>query len=691
MQQFPARRALLAGAVVAALVLSGATAAQAAATGAVSGRLTTSAGAPAAEVLVQLYESDSYAYVESTNTDADGNYTVDGVPAGSYVVGYFPWLKPEQYHHQQPTAFDADPVTVTAGGTTRVDEQLFPTGTITGRIVNATGQPVVDLNVDVREVDTFAWAGGRTDEQGNFTVAARPGRYTVSIQPVEGSYQEQYVPGKLDQDSATVFEVKADESVLANETVLPVGSLTGRFTTAAGAPLSNADVNVNTANSYGVTWTQTDENGQFTAQLLQGSYQVGLTAGERQQYYRGKLNPEEATLVEVRGGQQKTITDSLLGTGTVTLSAVDSVTGAPIANFCAQSVCSNGTGTVTVTDLPQGSHTIYLDAPDKLHFSREVTGVRVQANNDTKLTVKMRAGAVISTTIVDRQSGAPVPDVCLDTFLPKQASLQDGYGDCSDRTGRIQVGPLAAGSYKLFAVPQTDSYGRQWVGADGGSGDERAAVAVTATVGQVVTGPQVRLDRAGRITGTVTNAAGTPVPNAGVSVLTGHPGVGAEDATADEHGVYTIKRLGPYAWPLVFGGQAYASEWSGDKPSRFTATPVTVTAGATVTHNAQLDEGVSLSGTFRTPDGTPFTGGWVLARSVDTGDIAGSGWITDGRFTIRLKGSQQIFFTYNASLGEEQHVDGRYLVTQPDGTRKLARFAVPASGSMSADLVVPVN
>ncbi|WP_410810706.1 carboxypeptidase regulatory-like domain-containing protein [Micromonospora sp. 067-2] len=652
--------------------------------------MTTGAGTAAAEVLVQLYKSDSYDYAGSTSTDADGTYTVAGLAAGSYVVGYFPWDKPEQYHHQQVAIWDADPVTVTAGGTTRIDEQLFRTGTITGRLVTTTGAPVVDMAVTAREADTNAWAGGRTDDQGRFTIAARPGRYRVTLQPIEGSYQEQYVPGQLDEVSADVFEVKADEATVVNETVLPAGSLTGRFTSAAGAPLADASVDVNTSNMYGGASTQTDDNGEFTVQVLQGSYKVRLATGDRQQYYRGKLAYEDADLVDVRGGQQTTIADSLLGTGTVTLAAIDSVTGAPVANFCAQSICSNGTGTVTVTDLPQGTHTLYLDAPDKLHFFREVTGVRVKANRDTKLTVKLRPGAVISTTIVDRQSGAPVPNICLDTFLAKQASLADGYGDCSDGQGRIQVGPLAAGTYKLFAVPRDDTYGRQWVGASGGSGDERKAVAVAATAGQVVTGPRVNLDRAGTVTGTVTDVTGKPVPSAGVSVLTGHPGVGAEDATTDEHGVYTIKRLGPYAWPLVFGGNPYASEWSGDKPSRFTATPVTVTAGATATHNAQLDQGVELTGTFRTPDRTPFTSGFVIARSADTGDIAGSGWLTDGEFSLRLKGPQRIFFTYNTSLGEKQF-DGRYLVTQPDGTRKLGLFTVPASGSMSVDLVVPIS
>ncbi|MEU1678254.1 carboxypeptidase regulatory-like domain-containing protein [Micromonospora zamorensis] len=690
MKLFPARRALLAGAIVAALVLPGATPAQAAATGAISGRLTTSTGTPAAEVLVQVYETESYNYVDNASTSADGNYTVSGLPAGSYLVGYFPLEQPEQYYRQHPTIWDATPVTVTAGGTTRADDQLFGTGTISGQIVNAAGDPLPDLSIDAREVDTDAWAGGRTDDQGRFTFVTRPGRYILSLQPIQGSDQAQYVPGTTDRESASVFEVKADETTVVNETALPAGGLSGRFTTAAGAPLADAQVIVSATTGSSGAYLQTDANGEFSAQLLPGSYIVGLFAGDRQQYYRGKLTSEEADHVEVRGGQQTTITDSLLGTGSVTLQAVDSVTGAPIADFCAESVCSNGTGTLTVTDLPQGRHTLYLDAPDRLHFNREVTGVRVKANGDTKLTVKMRPGAVISTTIVDRQSGAPVADICLDTFLPKQASLGDGYGDCSDRNGKIQVGPLAAGNYKLLAVPRNDTYGRQWVGADGGTGDERQAVAVTATAGQVVTGPQVKMDRAGTITGTVTDPTGQPVPNAGVSVLTAHPGVGAEDATTDEHGVYTLKRLGPYAWPLVVAANPYASEWSGDKTSRFTATPVTVTAGAAATHNVQLDQGVELTGTFRTPDGTPFTSGFIIARSADTGDVAGNVWFADGQFRLRLKGPQRIFFTYNTSLGEKQF-DGRYLVTQPDGTRKLGLFTVPASGSMSVDLVVPTS
>ncbi|MGW3786156.1 MSCRAMM family protein [Micromonospora chokoriensis] len=691
MQLIPACRALLASTVVAMLVLPGATPAQAADTGAVSGRLTTSAGTAAADVFVQVYKAGNYSSIGSTNTDADGNYTFDGLNPGSYVVGFVPWPRPDQYHHQKMELSDADPVTVSAGATTTVNEQLFTTGTIGGRIVDHAGNPRADLSVDAIEVDTSRRAVGRTDDDGRYAIPVLPGRYRVTFEPIEGSYQSQYVPGKLDELDASVFEVKGDETAEVNETVLPVGVLTGRFTTTAGQPLDRASVNIGSANDYGIMWQQTDSNGEFTAQLLQGSYQVKFSTSSREQYYRGKLTAEDANLVQVRGGRQTSIADSLLDTGSIAISAVDSVSGAKVTNFCTDTQCSNGSSTMIISGLPAGRHDLRVYAPDKLYFSRDLNRVRVEAKGTTRLTVKLRPGAVITSTIVNRLTGTPLSSVCLDAFLPKQAAARGGYGECSDRNGQIKVGPLTAGSYKLFAVPQDDAYGRQWVGTDGGTGDERQATTVVATVGQVTTGPQVRIDRAGTVTGTVTEAAtGKPIKGVGVSALTSHPGIGADDATTDENGVYTVHRLGPYAWPLVYGDEQYAREWSGDKLSRFTATPVTVTAGATTTQDAQLGKGLELTGTFRTPDGTPFTDGWILARSVDTGDITGNGQIVDGQFAIRLNGPQRIFFTYSASLGTEQF-DGRYLATQPDGTRKLGRFTVPASGSMSVDLVVPTS
>ncbi|WP_405115301.1 carboxypeptidase-like regulatory domain-containing protein [Micromonospora sp. NBC_01405] len=691
------RRAALAGVVVGAVVLSGATPALAAETGTVSGRLTTSSGAGAAEVPVQVYPSDSHELAGWAYTDSDGNWTVTGLDAGRYDVAFTPSEHPEQYYRQKPDRQGADEVTVTAGETATADDQLLPTGFLTGRITDAAGQPVADFLVNANDVDTYKWSGGRTDADGRYRFAALPGRYLLSFDPIEGVYQTQYVPGKIDREDAGQFEVTSGADTVVDETVLPTGSLSGRFTTASGAPLASAEVSVTTVNQYSGANTQTDATGAFTVPtLLAGSYKVRFAKGDREQYHRGKLDHESAAVVVVRGGRQTSIEDSLLGTGSVRISAVDSVTGAPVARFCVSSnsndICSS-TGQATLTGLPQGRHDLFLYAPNKSHFSRELADVRVIANQTTALAPKLRPGAVITTTVVDRATGAPLAGVCVNAFLNKQAALTDGHDRCSDHTGSIQVGPLTGGTYRLFADPGGDSeYGRQWVGATGGTGDERQAATVSAAVGAVSAGPQVRLDRAGRVSGTVTDAVtGQPVQDVDVSVLTGHPGVGVSDVTTDENGRYTLGRLGPYAWPLVFSKNPYATHWSGNAVSRFAATPVTVTVGGTATHDTAMRRGSTVDGTFTNQDGVAFRDGWVIARSADTGDVAGSGWLSDGRFAIQLSGRQRIYFTYDVTFAEGQDHSGRYLVTGEDGTRRLALFTVPATGTLSVNLVVPTS
>ena len=73
MQLSPARRALLAGGVVAALVLPGATPAQAAETGAVSGRLTTNAGTDLTSIItITAWTGDDEMTAIIVPADADG-------------------------------------------------------------------------------------------------------------------------------------------------------------------------------------------------------------------------------------------------------------------------------------------------------------------------------------------------------------------------------------------------------------------------------------------------------------------------------------------------------------------------------------------------------------------------------------------------------------------------------------------
>ncbi|MEE6309197.1 carboxypeptidase regulatory-like domain-containing protein [Plantactinospora veratri] len=664
-----------------------------AATGAISGRLTTSAGAGAVGAWIGLYEADGFDFINGTTTGEDGRYTFEGVAAGSYLVEFVPNSGPRQYYRQKSDIWDADPVVVTAGATSTADERLFPSGIVSGELSTATGEPAADVYVSVRDDDSGEWSGGLTDADGRYRISALPGTYVVSFQPIPGTYQEQYVPGKLDPTDATRFEVVADAEIVANDTLLPAGSLSGRFTSQAGEPMSDVHVALQTPNGhYAGDAGYTDDDGEFRVPaLLAGTYQVSFTVGEQTQYYRGRLSAADANPVVIRGGEPTRITEKQLGTGSIRITAVDAVTGAPVGRFCVQSQC--GSGSVTLHDLPKGAHDLNLYTEDGSYHNKDLLGVRVGVGQTTERTVKLRPAAVITTTVVDRATGRPVSGVCVAAFRPRQAALQDGYGNCSDSAGRIRVGRLNGGEHRLFVNPRGSTYGRQWVGPDGGTGDERQAAVVTATVGQTVTAPQIKLDRAGTVTGRITDAAtGAPIKDAFVSVLTAHPGVGVGDAHPDADGRYTLARLGPYEWPVVVHAYGYASQWSGGgAPSRYTATPVRVTAGGSVTNDVAVAAGSEVAGSFTNADGVPFESGYVIARNAETGDVAGSVWMSGGHFRMRVTGPQRVYFTYDVTFQAEEHLNGTYRVTNPDGTRTVPRFKVPASGTLTVDLVVPTS
>ncbi|HEX5541581.1 MAG TPA: carboxypeptidase-like regulatory domain-containing protein [Micromonospora sp.] len=92
-------RLAIAGVLLGATILSAAPSASAATnTGSITGRVTTSDGAPAASVVVQVYDEDDWNWLGWTQTDANGDYTVGGLATGSYLLG-FEQDGFTQYHH----------------------------------------------------------------------------------------------------------------------------------------------------------------------------------------------------------------------------------------------------------------------------------------------------------------------------------------------------------------------------------------------------------------------------------------------------------------------------------------------------------------------------------------------------------------------------------------------------------------
>jgi hypothetical protein len=183
-------------------------------------------------------------------------------------------------------------------------------------------------------------------------------------------------------------------------------------------------------------------------------------------------------------------------------------------------------------------------------------------------------------------TGAPVADACVTALNASGTGQQQaGFVGCSNESGHLTIGPMDPGSYSLLATPPFGSdYGLRYVG----TGDPAKAQVITVLPTSTTTGPTIRLDRAGTISGVVSGAdTGQPV-RGGVISLYAYGREGPNFYTLiDEQGHYSIDFLGPYEWPLLLDPAGYPRQWSG----RYRRTPVGKDDRGTVRQDIHVQPG----------------------------------------------------------------------------------------------------
>jgi hypothetical protein len=316
----------------------------------------------------------------------------------------------------------------------------------------------------------------------------------------------------------------------------------------------------------------------------------------------------------------------------------------------------------------------------------------VRANETIDVIVRLLPGAKITTTVVDKATGNPLPNVCLTAYQPRKVSIREGMSDdqCSDAAGKVTLTKLEAGDYRLFAEPRNKAYGRQWVTASGGAGDERLAVTIKASTGRTATAPQVKIDRAGSIRGRVTDAAtGAPI-YAGVGAFTQSPGTGGGETTTDDDGRFQIDGLGPYRWPLNYNGyENYASAWTGGAITRYAATGTQVTAGAVATADLALTKGATVRGNVVASRGTP-DGGRISVLNTSTGDYVATVDFEGAAYQLLALPEQEIRYIYSVQVdGTTYRSDAAKLAPSTPGGPPRPAIVVHAGG-VTADLIVTI-
>lgn len=406
--------------------------------------------------------------------------------------------------------------------------------------------------------------------------------------------------------------------------------------TQAGAPVAGAGVSVFGSGRVRVGSTTTDAAGayEFTG-LEPDHYRLEFTLSDgRVQWAYQKDDYYSADAVDLWSVTAAVVDEEVIPlppSGSLAVTATDSTTGAPVSSFCVEasspdawkSGCTDN-GRVLLTDAPAGEYQVNLFRLDGHLFPPHQTAT-VVVDQTTELSFSLTREATVSTVMTDAATGAPVPYACIKPVSPDDPGMATVSGVCADQNGRVTITHMSAGTYIFYATPRYTDHGAQWVGKSGGVGDRGQAHRITVAAGQSATLSPVRLDKAGIISGVVTDAAtGKPIadicayPFAWSSVQGPNPGSFCTNA----EGRYTLGGLGPYAWPVEFTdfSGTYAWQWSGGANNRLDAEKVRVHAGRTVAADARLTSGGRITGRITTPAGVYATAFVVNAAS---GDEAG--------------------------------------------------------------------
>jgi hypothetical protein len=604
--------------------------------GSISGRVTDSSGTTGiADVNVNINDLNGD-WINGTNTDENGYYTVNGVLTGDYKVEFNPGNAAGNYlgeWYNDKNSFDnADTVTVTNGQTTGgIDAQLADGAAISGRVTDASGTVGIEnVDVQIRDLANNWYPGASTDSDGYYTISwLSAGNYKIefSTYNVPGNYTGEWYNNKSSFESADTLSVTPGQTLTGIDAQLEQGgAISGRVTDATGAVgIANVDVQICDLAQYWLPGTSTDSDGYYTlAGLPAGDYKIefrtnwtpGNYVGE---WYNDKFSFESADTVSVTVGQTTTGIDAQLANGGAVSGRVTNSSGGGIANvdvnicdlnqYWFYGVNTDEDGYYTLYGLAPGNYKVQFNTNnasgnysgewynDKSSFENADIVVVNVGLTTTGINAQLAEGGAISGRVTDSTGTVGIYNVNVQIYDLNYYWLN---GTSTDSEGYYTIQGLAAGNYKIeFRTNRTPGdYVGEWYN---NKDSFENADAVSVTVGQTTTGIDAQLVDGGSVSGRVTDSTGTVgIYNVHVNICDLNqywlPGV-----STDNSGYYTLHGVPAGDYKIRFNPDNaagnYVREWYNDQDSFNSADQVSVTVGQTTTGiDAQLAEAGSISG-----------------------------------------------------------------------------------------------
>lgn len=372
----------------------------------------------------------------STKTDVGGDFQLEGVPSGTVSI---------HANHRDYTEATKE-VQVPPGGAVTVDLTLAQGYEVSGRVVQASGEPVIGAEVRLtqqRSGDGRSSIGVVSNSEGKFSFkAVEPGRYQVSSATPElpASTQEE-----IEVEGGDVFGV---EVVLTSGT-----NIRGLVTGLDDSELATVEVRASN-----------QRRASFQAQLRQdGSYRLGpLSPGVWSlQAVVGSGGRQRREQVNVEEGMDEILVDFSFTIGTDlsgrVLQGGEPLPGAPVrAEGLDVGASSSGRtdfeGNFHLEDLEEGTY--WLTVRDPMVGAEH--GEEVTVGSSGPVEIEMPS-AIIAGRILSAVDGGPLSRAVVEVSL---ADPRPGFRSMRSRSawtdaeGRFQLEGFAGGSWRLVANKQ---------------------------------------------------------------------------------------------------------------------------------------------------------------------------------------------------------------------------------------------
>lgn len=461
-----------------------------AATGAISGNVMSDNGVGIPDAVVRVVRLGNIPWTSRASTDDNGNYLVDGLLPGVYVVHANARKFIGEFYNDTRVYREATPVQVAEDSTSEnIDFKLSEGGKITGVVfADADGLPIAGAHVwTALVVNTTQVRHALTAEDGSYEIGSlQTGHYYVAANAA--GYRGEIYDDVQNRADATLVEVNepattdsidfglaatsAIQGVVTNE--MDNTPIPGAYILAYGSSITARDHRI-------LLRARSDENGRYILQLRPGSYIVYASAeGFNSEFYDDKPDRSSADPVTVaEGAHTPGIDFELIPRSTISGAVTDSTTGSPIAGAIIEAhrewlandlrtandvvsdvgfrARSDSLGHYLIENVPTGKYILLARAEGYLHeFYQEqdhkanATLVEVGENTGVQdIDFTLETGGGISGLVAAESDSMPIGRALVQIYHTNTGRYLTTY---SDDHGAYKIGGLSPGEYLVYVV-----------------------------------------------------------------------------------------------------------------------------------------------------------------------------------------------------------------------------------------------